>query len=111
MANKAKSTPPVERTNLTVEQVATAEAVMAPTKQATTQVAKTETPPAPIQAETKPKKECPIEALVKKYRKAYPKCSTFYVTSDLQLFLDDGRNSAVLHQNTLKEGELTTVTI
>lgn len=49
------------------------------------------------------------EKLVEKYHKSYPSNKVFYVTSDNQVFLSADHNMAVLHQKTLKDGELETV--
>lgn len=91
----------MEKDKQTPEQEAAAKA-----KQEATAKAKAEQ-----EAAAKAKAKSPVKLLVEKYREVYPQCSTFYVTSDMQVFLHDSRNAAVLHQNTLKEGELTTVTI
>lgn len=54
-------------------------------------------------------KDSPIEKLLTDYRKRYPNNMVFHVTSDMQVFLESDRNMAVLHQSTLKSGELTTL--
>ena len=42
------------------------------------------------------------------YRKAYPKCRAFHVTSDRMVFLESDRNAALVHQQSLGEGTVET---
>lgn len=44
-------------------------------------------------------------AFIVPYAKAYPKEKAFYVTSDKQVFLEKDRGLAVMHQNSLGNGE------
>lgn len=47
-------------------------------------------------------------AFLAQYRKAYPRNSKFYVTSDNMVFLETDYDLAVLHQRSCKDGELKT---
>lgn len=88
----------IERANLTAEQVAAAEKEMA--EKAT----KNEMPSNQTQTVDT------VEQLAKRYHKLYPKSTELHITSDLQVFLEGDKNMAILHQQTLKDGELTTKT-
>lgn len=54
-------------------------------------------------------KKC--EEIAENCKKNHPSVEEFYVTSDYQCFLNSDKNFAVLHQSTLKEGELKTIKI
>lgn len=115
------------RMTLNAEDVAAAEQAMRDSASQDSQQSNTtdvrETPPAPdaekplqkkaaakVATPIVPKqKDSPIEKLLTDYRKRYPDNKVFHVTSDMQVFLESDRNMAVLHQSTLKSGELTTV--
>lgn len=45
------------------------------------------------------------------YRKAYPKCRVFHVTSDRMVFLDGNLNMAKVHQRSIGDGEVETYKI
>lgn len=45
------------------------------------------------------------KAFIAPYEKAYPEEKAFHVTSDKQVFLEKDRGLAILHQNSLKNGE------
>lgn len=90
-----------DRAKLTTAEIAAAEGAMAE------KVAQEK-----ADAQTKADKVKPktaVEMLAKKYHKSYPNCKTFYITSDMQVFLNDSFNMALLHQKSLKSGELETV--
>lgn len=71
-------------------------------KEKQTQANKTISPDPQIKKATKAD---PYEELAKEYTKHYPGNDTFHITTDKQVFLQDDRNLAVLHQNTLKTDE------
>jgi hypothetical protein len=56
-------------------------------------------------------KSDPFVKLAKEYAHLYPKCKAFHITSDKQVFLEDKKNMADLHQRSLKSGQVTTVNI
>lgn len=65
-----------------------------------------------LATENSPKKPLPQKnTFIDKYAKSYPANKVFYVTSDNQVFLQGDHNMAVLHQKTLKEGELETIKV
>lgn len=64
---------------------------------------------AALEKSKKQDKQSPAEKLVDSYRKSYPDNKVFYVTSDMQVFLQIDQNMAILHQKTLKNGELEIV--
>lgn len=55
----------------------------------------------------------PFEALARKYAKNYPDCKTFYITSDMQVFLEGDENIrlAKMHQRSLEDGEVRTINV
>ena len=68
-------------------------------------------PPAPQAIDADPEDENdPAVKLAKEYAKLYPKNKTFYITSDRQVFLEDGRSLALLHQRS-HEGIVKTVNV
>lgn len=67
----------------------------------------TKTAPPEATAPPAPKKQAKgnLPSFILSYIKAYPDEKAFHVTSDRQVFLEKDRNLAVLHQNSLKNGE------
>ncbi len=58
----------------------------------------------------KAKEDDPVKKLVQHYKKSYPECKEFHVTTDNQVFLEAHKNLAILHQNTINpNGKVRTV--
>lgn len=65
---------------------------------------------APKEPETKQKDKTgdALSEFLAPYRKAYPKCRAFHVTSDRMVFLDGDLSLAKVHQRSLGGGEVET---
>lgn len=57
------------------------------------------------------KKTATLPDFLAPYIRAYPKNKTFHVTSDRMVFLAGDRGLAVVHQKSLKGGEVTTYNV
>lgn len=58
---------------------------------------------------SKPKdRKTGVPKFLEPYRKAYPKCRVFHVTSDRMVFLESDRNAALVHQQSIGEGSVET---
>lgn len=69
------------------------------------------TPPvAETQADTK-NEDDPFVKLAKQYAKLYPKNKVFYITTDMQVFLEADKRLAAMHQKTLDPDAYITVKI
>ncbi len=103
-----------QTTEQETEQVASTEEQPA-TEQETEQVASTEEQTTEQTTEQKEEPEVrvtrtttsPLEGILERCRKMYPTNKVFYITSDMQVFLEGSKNVAELHQSTLKDGKLT----
>ena len=127
--NKEKTTAAQAEESLTQEQAAAVETQTTATGQADEQVdaasvelaeekpeavlaeqADQATPPDSGKKSGK-KKTATLPDFLAPYIRAYPKNKTFHVTSDRMVFLDGDRGLAVVHQKSLKGGEVTTYNV
>ncbi len=53
----------------------------------------------------------PYKVLAEKYATFYPDCTTFHITADRQVFLENDKNLALLHQASLGGGEVRTIKV
>lgn len=65
----------------------------------------------PVSGKKSGKKKATLPDFLAPYIRAYPKNKTFHVTSDRMVFLAGDRGLAVVHQKSLKGGEVTTYNV